>query len=187
MEQSSSVKGHVPGKVVAMKNMGEKWKQELLETVGRDVKMLNNPTMQMLYEKYGQDADLFVGKLLQSREWDIQKTYYYAKASRKSPGHWMRLRAMIGDQCKKVDADAGAVKVGNETWSLLIPNGHGDGDIRYAVMDNSCFNTNMSEFVLSINGKFNIYSYDCGDDVKETLEGNFQVFVYDGIVVFYRY
>lgn len=146
--------------------------------------------MQKLLDQCNDDADLFIEKLLESKDWAVRQNYIYAQASKEMPGHWLRLRDMIGEHCKKVYADAGSLKVGNDIWSARILNGRGDGTVRYAVMNEGNFNSDMATFSLSIEGKFHIYSYDCGDDIAddiaETLEGKFMVFVYDGIVVFMK-
>ena len=100
--------------------------------------------------------------------------------------HWYRIRRMFGDKCFKTDSDAGGVRVGNEEFNLVIPNGHGDGTTRVAVFrKGDKFNLNMMNYYNVLHGKFNIYDYDCScDRIIETLEGDFSTYYYEGLVAF---
>lgn len=37
-------------------------------------------------------------------------------------------------------------------------------------------------YFTTINGTFNVYSYDCGEAVEEELTGKFQIYYYEGLV-----
>ena len=113
----------------------------------------------------------------------------YAELSKREHYHWFRVQNSISNWVKTY-SDAGGLKIGNDDFSITVPNGYGDGDMRYAVVDKGCLNHNMLEFWTSIQGhKINIYEYDCGteEDVIETLNGRFGVFYGYGFVVFERW
>lgn len=101
---------------------------------------------------------------------------------------WSFKRSMLGDECKKTDSDAGGIKVGiKDKFTLIIPNGYGDGVTRYAVLERGEFNTHCFNYFASISGTdISIFSYDCGDDVKETLSGRFHIYYSSGLVIFER-
>lgn len=102
---------------------------------------------------------------------------------------WKFNRSVLGEDCFKTSSDMGGVKVGNDKFSVIIPNGRGDGTTRVAVKSKAaqeaksythhCFN-----FFTSLEGEFNIYTYDCGNEVETTVNGRYGVFYYDGMVLF---
>lgn len=139
--------------------------------------------MQAMFEA-AEDLDDFQGKILESTDPDITMTQAYAVLSKRTEGHWYRIRAMMGDRCRKTYSDAGSLKIGNEGFSILLNNHHGDGETRYAVFNREEWNNDMATFETSVEGTFNIYTYDCGDAVAETLTGKYGIYIYDGIVIF---
>jgi len=82
------------------------------------------------------------------------------------------------------DSDIGSVLVGNKEMQFALPNIGGDGTTKLIVCSMSEYENKVSrpddEFVTSINGKFNVFSYDCSngddEDVIATLEGRFGVY-----------
>lgn len=131
------------------------------------------------------DTEDFINKYLE----DGRVKNFYARnilaKTYKPDTYWKTIREFIGDQQFKTDSDAGSVKIGNETFSVLIPNGRGDGITRVAVVeDEPEFNSLDMDFFTSVSGKFGIYDYDCGDRVSMTLDGRYSVYYYDGFVVF---
>ena len=46
--------------------------------------------------------------------------------------------------------------------SVLIPGGCGDGETRVAILNKEEMNRSAFNFFTSIEGKIDIYSYDCG-------------------------
>lgn len=88
-------------------------------------------------------------------------------------------------------SDAGSVKVGSDSFSVLIPTGDGDGESAYCVytqqeLDADKINTADLNYFTLLSGKFSVYDYDCGDTVSDTLEGRFNVFYAEGIVFFVK-
>lgn len=110
----------------------------------------------------------------------------YAELSKECDNHWYRVREMFGEKCFKTCSDAGSVKVGNENFSIKISNNCGDGETRIAVFrkDDSFNEHMMNTEGTSLHGKFNIYSYDCGDDIFMSLEGDYFVYTFEGLVAF---
>lgn len=133
-----------------------------------------------------EDLTDFEKRILKSSDPDVTMTQAYAMLSKYRGGHWYRLRNMMGNKCRKVESDAGGLKVGDDHFSILI-NGEGDGITRYAVFNRDEWNPNMATFTYSVEGIFNIYAYDCGDEVAETLSGRYGVYTYEGIVIFERW
>ena len=73
--------------------------------------------------------------------------------------------------------------IGTDKFSLLIPNGHGDGETRYAILERKDFYArDLMNYFTIIEGKFNIYSYDCGDSVCEEINGKFEVYYCQGLI-----
>ena len=102
---------------------------------------------------------------------------------------WHYLRSILGDKQFKIKSDLSGVKVGNESFSIIIPNGLKDGDkeTRVAVLNLSENNPKAFEFLTSIQGKFNIYADDFGYDVAKTMEGRYGIYYNKGFVVFEKW
>jgi len=98
---------------------------------------------------------------------------------------WRFLRSQLGDKCRKTMSDVGGLKIGNNNFEIIIPNGMGDGETRYAVFEpEEKVNTAAFNYWTLIKGKnIKIYSYDCGYDVLETISGEFSVYYKDGIII----
>ena len=67
----------------------------------------------------------------------------------------------------------------------------GDGESAYCIytraeLDAVGINTADLHYFTLVSGSFNIYDYDCGCTVSETVEGSFSVFYADGIVFFVK-
>lgn len=135
------------------------------------------------------DTNDFVEKFLSSEEPAILNHYAYAELSKRvRPNeHWMRIRKMIGDKQFKTIADMGGVKIGNDNFSIIIPSGGGDGCVRVAIVNRGGINKNMLDFFTSVRGKINIFSCDCGDDIKCTITGEYGIYQREGFVVFEKW
>lgn len=140
--------------------------------------------------KAAADSDELVNLIANSADPEIRRTQAYAVASRSCPdgGHWKRLRALLGSRVNKTISDAGGLKIGNDSFSVIIPNGRGDGTTRYAVIDKDEFWIGgFMNYFAPVDGEIRIYDYDCGNDVAETITGRYGVYTFDGIVVFERW
>ena len=102
--------------------------------------------------------------------------------------HWYRIRRLFGDRQFKTISDAGGLKIGNDSFCVIVPNRHGDGVTRVSVFHrgelphNVLFN--MMNYFTMVSGSFNIYACDCLDEVEMTLSGKFHVYNYDGLIAF---
>lgn len=96
------------------------------------------------------------------------------------------LSSILGDKCFRTTSDAGGVKIGNENFSIVIPNNLGDGLTRIAILNEKENNSSAFNFMGAIQGRFNIYNYDCGDKVIKTLQGRYLVYSKNGFVVLER-
>lgn len=78
------------------------------------------------------------------------------------------------------------LKIGNDNFSVGVSNGYGDGIMKFAVFKkgNPYINAidHMMDWQVTIDGKFNIYSCDIGNDVALELEGSYIVYSYNGFV-----
>lgn len=77
-------------------------------------------------------------------------------------------------------SDIGSVLVGNKEVRFALPNIGGDGTTTLEVYDEEDYVPEHYRFVTCIEGKFNVYSYDCSkgadEDVLLKLEGRFGVY-----------
>lgn len=117
-----------------------------------------------------ESASQFYGELLKRERPDL---VFYA------------IREKFGDRQFKTMSDAGSVKIGNDSFSILIPNGRGDGTTRVAIFEKAEFTLeNLMMFFASFRtSKAFVYNYDCsgGEPIAE-ISGNFSVFYGNGFV-----
>lgn len=119
------------------------------------------------------------------RDWLIDEDEPYTDnrlAAPPSPDLW---QLTIGHRRDTI-SDAGAVKIANDAFSVLIPTGAGDGDSAFCIYNDGEIDTAPLTYFTLISGKFSIYDYDCGCTVAETVEGSFQVYYSSGIVFFIK-
>ena len=124
----------------------------------------------------------------------ITNTQLYAKVSKINPKrHWSRILDMFENcgNCFTTLSDVGGVKVGNDDSYFIISNGKGDGNTIVAIFDNDNaedFNEDMltNRSAIPISGHHCIYEYDCGDNIKARLDGNYFVYGSDGFVAFVK-
>jgi hypothetical protein len=157
----------------------------------------NSESCSELYEKC-KDYDEFEKRVL-NKECDSNVVYaLISMFGNDCDYHWYRIRDLFGCRCFKTYSDAGSLLVGNENFQVLIPNGIGDGTTRVAIFkkDDDVFH-GLIELMFdrkhgpSLNGKFNIYSYDCDnpavDEPCKTLDGRYFTYYYDGFIAFVEY
>lgn len=103
-------------------------------------------------------------------------------------GHWLRIRQLFGDRQFKTVSDSGGLKIGNAAFSVLVPNGRGDGVTRVAVFSSNEVPSghlfDMMSYWTRVSGDIDIYSADCGSDVCTTIHGAYDVYFYDGFIAF---
>lgn len=190
-------------KIIDLKNKLLEWEKPLCYKY-EERTLSGDFTSSCLFNPYGEndiellkkiirkakDFDDFVQLYLNTDEFKNTQAYPQISAKYDDTKHWYRIREMFGDKAFKTTSDAGSVKVGNEHFYTLIPNGNGDGVARVIVLDkNEKWNHNFLKFNTSIGGNdINIYSYDCGDAVAMTLNGNrYGVYSGHGFVVFEKW
>jgi hypothetical protein len=147
---------------------------------------------EIVHQHWNDSKDLsdFTARVLSDSRLKI--TQGYAELSKEVSGHWERVRRMLGDdRVFKTMSDVGAVRVVSKdhSVSMLIPNSHGDGITRCAIIsknDSNDFNRDMMKFSgISIEGEFEITNSDCGEITPvRSLNGTYFVYVYDGLVAF---
>lgn len=129
------------------------------------------------------NTDEFVQKYLANSEWKKGQCYQAMLKKYKPEKIWLFIREMFGDKSRKTISDTGALKIGNENFNVLINDSFGDGVTRYAILNKDEFYAgNLMNYFSIIKGKFNIYSYDCSDDIKEKLEGSYHIYYYEGLI-----
>lgn len=86
------------------------------------------------------------------------------------------------------ESDAGSVRVGNDHFTILIPNGYGDCTTTVHILDQE-EERPEAEFFTSFRGEnIKIYAYDCGGDaVVATISGRFGAYVKNKNVYFIRW
>lgn len=98
---------------------------------------------------------------------------------------WYYIRECFGTKCQKSWSDSGSLKIGDNNFSVLINNGNGDGEMRYAVLGKDEYYLTLLDYftMIEVNESLNIYSYDCGNAVYETLEkGKYAIYRGRGFV-----
>lgn len=127
-------------------------------------------------------SDILDGKSHRGRHDErIKKTQGVAELFKND---WYFLREQLGEKAKKTISDVGGLKVGVDGFTIILPNGNGEGVMRYAVVEKDEINTSAFKFFTTIKGKnINIYGCDCGNEIEETISGWFCVYYSSGFVV----
>ena len=131
-------------------------------------------------------SEQFIDLLLNSDT--MRGTQIYAELSKDQPYHRERVIRDIENWCPTV-SDAGGLRIGNNGFTVNIPNGMGDGDMFFSEVGKGCFNADMLNFWTSIEGHaIDVYDYDCtGGKLVTSLDGRYGVFYGYGLVVFERW
>ena len=87
----------------------------------------------------------------------------------------------------KTTSDRGSLLVGTKDFKVCLPNGKGDGSTDVTIIEKGDESMIITlDFYTVIEGKFNIYSYDCSKDESDiiaTLEGKYGVYCGRGSVI----
>lgn len=132
------------------------------------------------------DVEDLIDRYLACDDLRNQQAYAVLSERFRPEGHWIRIRKNLGARVFKTMSDAGGVRVGNDSFSIVIGNGRGDGVTRVAVLKKGEWNDSFLNFKEMISGnEINIYDYDCGGSVAVTLEpSRYGVYTGNGFVVF---
>lgn len=148
-----------------------------------------NRFVKSLIRKSADTAD-FVARFLDKQtatDHEYYKSDIYQIMLRKydSRAAWYYCRENLGDRCRKTWSNAGALKIGNESFKAYFPNYYGDGETRYAVLNRDEFYASQifKYETMFFGENINIYSYDCGEEIAETLpRGRYSVYAYEGMI-----
>ena len=83
-------------------------------------------------------------------------------------------------------SDIGSLSVGTKEFKYNIPNLYGDGTNKVYIIDNN-INLNCLDFLTTIEGNFNIYEYDCGNQIAKTLKGRYAIYRGKRVFVFVKW
>lgn len=101
---------------------------------------------------------------------------------------WYFKRKILGNKQIKLSSDAGGVKVGTNNFSIIIPNGYGDGTTRFAILNEDEVNTSVFNYFTLLEGdEINIYKSDCGNTILQTIKGRYGAYYSDGFVILVKY
>lgn len=113
--------------------------------------------------------------------WELakEKAYYYDNMV----NSYLGARA---DDHFTTYSDVASLKVGNEGFTINIPNQYGDGENNVYIFDNMV-ELSCVDFLTTIEGTFNIYGYDCGKEVAITLHGKYAIYRASQVFVFVKW
>lgn len=82
-------------------------------------------------------------------------------------------------------SDVGSVKIGNDNFNILLPNGYGDGNTTVLILGKNEDPRENNHYICTIKGDYCIYSYDLGDEVIYKMHGKYNIYnSHNGVVVF---
>lgn len=82
-------------------------------------------------------------------------------------------------------SDVGSVKIGNDKFNVLVPNGYGDGRTIVLILGKNEEPREENRYICTIEGGCDIYSYDLGDEVIYQMYGKYNIYnSHNGVVVF---
>lgn len=79
-------------------------------------------------------------------------------------------------------SDVGGLKIGNKDFSIIIPNGYGDGETNVYISEKKIHVP--LEYYTFVKGTIEIDDYDCGGTIITTLKGTYHIYIGNGNVVF---
>lgn len=82
-------------------------------------------------------------------------------------------------------SDVGSIKIGNDKFNVLVPNGYGDGNTTVLILGKNEEPRENNHYICTIEGDYGIYSYDLGDEVIYEMQGKYNIYnSHNGVVVF---
>lgn len=171
---------------------------ELIERFGEDIKAY--PQIVEIIEK-AKDRDTAIQELYNQRlgiftklppftdTKSLDKTQFFSVMimSADFDLRWELLNDIIknsGCEVIETDCDCASTKVGNTNFTILINNCCGDGITTNIIDEDGTFNDSFFEFQNVIEGKFNIYDYDCGNTPIKKLNGRYFVYAGESFILF---
>jgi UDP-2,3-diacylglucosamine pyrophosphatase LpxH len=70
---------------------------------------------------------------------------------------------------------------------IFIRGNHDELLLDWLLGNNEKFDEKLWKFFTSIEGKFNIYKYDCGNEIVETIEGKYGIFHGESFVILVKW
>lgn len=99
----------------------------------------------------------------------IEYTHFFGLALR-GCGDWTVMEKIVMELAKETEcliyktySDMGSTKVGNNDFTICINNGVGDGATITIIDERDQFPNDLFKFFTRIEGKFNVFEYDCGE------------------------
>lgn len=82
-------------------------------------------------------------------------------------------------------SNVGSVKIGNDKFNVLVPNGYGDGNTTVLILGKNEEPRENNHYICTIEGDYGIYSYDLGDEVIYEMQGKYNIYnSHNSVVVF---
>lgn len=144
--------------------------------------------------KEAKDIKEFIKLYLSTEDLTIMSQQAYGELLRwavfKYSGYSDYLKRILNkaDQKHSAYSDIGSLKIGNNSFNFIISNGLGDGKTPvYIFNKNNEMNhvvRNIFKIQTTVRGKFNIYNYDCGNEIMLELDGNYNIYSFNGKIVF---
>lgn len=114
----------------------------------------------------------------------------YTKIYKKTLKKIEELKKELSD-LKKADritlytfSDVGSVKIGNNNFNILVPNGYGDGCTTVLILGKNEEPRENNHYICTIDGDYGIYSYDLSDEVIYEVHGKYNIYnSHNGVVV----
>lgn len=116
----------------------------------------------------------------------------YTKIYKKTLKKIEELKKELSD-LKKADritlytySNVGSVKIGNDNFNILVPNGYGDGCTTVLILGKNEEPRESNHYICTIDGDYSIYSYDLGiDEVIYKIHGKYNIYnSHNGVVIF---
>lgn len=135
-----------------------------------------------IIEKYYDESNNlneFTKKVLDDERLENNQGYWELVKEKDSENYNVRVLKLlkkISDNYFKTESDAGSLKIGNSSFSTLFSNGYGDCENLVFII-NKEISLQCLEFKTTIEGsEINIYEYDCGNNIIETLRGKYTIY-----------
>ena len=112
----------------------------------------------------------------------LKRTDYEVQEAKK-----IRLKRMFGERGFVTDSDRGGIRVFNESFSVVVPNGKGNGTTYCAMFGQKEFNSELMEFSgITLEGKMSISDHDCEKRSRFDLNGSYSVYYSCGFIAFVK-